>query len=397
MESLVNEFEDKLKVLNTTELSFKLNISQSLLPHGSIPETTIIKKSYDDEGNKIINNYKILELLGSGSYCKVKLVEDINTGEKFCFKIINELVLEKKRKVFTRDKDGNAIIFTMLDDAKNEIEILKKINCKNIARLYEIIHDKEKRKIYLVMEVAEFGALMTYDDDKEKFKLNENLLDKDESYYNEKTIKVILFGLAKALDYLHNNNIVHRDIKPDNILINKEYIPKLSDFSISSEIIDEDVFTKTEGNNFFYSPELCLGKKEFAAKPVDIWAYGICGYIMVYNTLPIMPKNKHNMIELFDLIRSGKVEYPKTKQKISDDLINILKGCLEKDPKKRLTANELVKHPYFIGTEETQKKLSETSLILSNKSSVKKNSIKDEEAKSIPKGYFHTEIVSISI
>lgn len=311
-----------------------------------LKESKISNKSYDQLGNKIINNYKILDILGVGSYAKVKLVEDIKTSNRYCFKIINENVLERKKKSFNRDEEGNVVITTMLDDSRNEEKILKLVNHKNISKLYEIIKDSENRKNYLVMGVAEKGPLMTYDDNADKFIINKYLAG-NKDYIEEKYIRGILHGVAEAINYLHSNNIVHRDIKPDNILINSDFTPILTDFSIASQITGDDIFTKTEGNNYFYSPELCQGIKTFATKPVDIWAYGVCAYIMIYNKLPIMPKNKLNMIELFSLIKKGDIKYPKPNHEVSEELLNLVKRCLEANPKKRITASELINESYF--------------------------------------------------
>lgn len=322
-------------------------INKLNLNHSEINEITSIKIYYDKEGNKYINNYKILDVIGVGSYSKVKLVEETKTKVQYCFKIINELALERKKKSFNRDEDGNIKVTTMLDDYRNEEKILKKISHQNIIKLYEIIKDIKERKNYLVLELASKGPILTYNDNKDEFVINKHLLN-SHGFINEEHIKKILFGLGLAIYYLHENNIVHRDIKPDNILIDNQLTAKLSDFSISSFIENEDKFVKTEGNNYFFSPELCQGHKYFKAKPVDIWAYGVCAYIMIYKKLPIIPENKLNMILLFEMISKGEVNYDQIKnRKISNELISFVKECLEKDPTKRLTARQIVEHVYF--------------------------------------------------
>jgi serine/threonine protein kinase len=77
---------------------------------------------------------------------------------------------------------------------------------------------------------------------------------------------------------------------------------------LSEEIKDDnDVFSKTEGNLYFYPPENCTGQtRTFAAKPVDIWAFGVCIFIITFKKLPFLPSNPQNLLELFRMI--GKVE-----------------------------------------------------------------------------------------
>ena len=120
----------------------------------NIKESEMIK-NYDEQGNKYYNEYKYVKTLGQGAYSKVKLVT--KNDEKFAMKIINKKEL-KKKKIFKHDNDGNMIVTNLLKDALKEIAILKKLNHPNIIKLYEILHNYEKEKIYLIMEYAEYRS-----------------------------------------------------------------------------------------------------------------------------------------------------------------------------------------------------------------------------------------------
>jgi serine/threonine protein kinase len=105
----------------------------------------------------------------------------------------------------------------------------------------------------------------------------------------------------------HSKNIVHRDIKTDNILIDEQGNVKLSDFSIACIFEKEDKFSKTDGNLYFYPPECCVeGKKIFACKPIDVWAIGVTIYVAAFKKLPFLPQTPSNVLELFRIIEAAK-------------------------------------------------------------------------------------------
>lgn len=356
----------------------------------NIKRTLVNNKFYDKDNIKHVNNYKIIKDIGSGSYSRVSLVENELDGNIYAAKIVSEMALTKKKKFFGKDENGNTLIITMFDDVKREMDIWSKLNDTYITNLYEIIEDVESKKYYMIMDYMDIGYIMNYNDKKEKFEINANLLnnifkfnlnDKDKEKFivnenekkfdsnkvskqnlksdkeklntkipllDEKIVKHLFFSTAKAINYLHKNNVVHRDIKPDNILVDSKLNVKLSDFSLVAEVKNEQ-FTKTEGNLYFYSPELCQGKKSFDPKPVDIWQLGVTFYTLIFLELPIMPKNKSNTMELLELIKIGKINYyiNDNYKHYSKELIDVLKLCLEVDPLKRINSEDLIKMNYF--------------------------------------------------
>ena len=85
--------------------------------------------------------------------------------------------MQKKKKIFDRDSEGNIIMNCYLQDQLREIAILKKISHKNVIRLYEIVHYVEKGKILMISEIANYGPIMKYDVSTGDFKLNQNLME----------------------------------------------------------------------------------------------------------------------------------------------------------------------------------------------------------------------------
>lgn len=316
-----------------------------------IIETDNATVAYDkSKGNKVVNEFYFLEQIGRGAYSKVKKCINLNTKEEFAVKILNKRLLRKKKKSYGKTKEGTLKINYMIEDALNEIEIYKSFpgNNENVLSLYQVINDNKKDKTYLIMELAQKGPLVSLNEKTGVFTLNSNY---DDTVYNEKLIKGWIYDIAKGLKFLHENNILHRDIKPDNILIDRNGHCKIADFGTSIKLKDgeKDVFSKTEGNMFFFPPEFVDGKekKNFSYKPVDIWAFGVSIYTCIFKSLPFLPENRENVVQLFKEIKEAKFDYNKNGIKISEEMKKLLSHILEKDPNKRFTAKDIVEYQWL--------------------------------------------------
>ena len=316
-----------------------------------IYETDKVNITYDKKtGNKIVNEFYFLETIGRGAYSKVKKCINLNTREEFAVKILNKRLLRKKKKSYGKTKEGTLKINYMIEDAINEINIYKSFPepNDNIIRLYQILNDNKKDKTYLIMELAQKGPLVTLNEKTGIFCINSNYRN---DIYDEKLMKKWILDIAKGLKFLHENNIVHRDIKSDNILIDKNGNIKIADFGCSIKLKNNqpDLFSKTEGNMYFFPPEFVDGKskKQFGYKPVDIWAFGVSMYTCIFKSLPFLPENRENIVELFKEIREAKIDYNKNGIKISKEMEKLLGFILEKDPNKRFTAKDIVEYPWL--------------------------------------------------
>ena len=307
---------------------------------------------------KYYNDYKVIRVLGAGSLCKVKLVEKNNV--KYALKIVNQKLLLKKKKLI-QDENGKMVITTPIEGICKEIEILKKVNHRNLVKLYEIIHNKKKGKTYLVLEYCEHGDLMEYNDEENKFTVNKNIfqtylkdkenpVDIDKLYYSETQIRKFIRQIIRGINYLHRFGIIHKDIKPNNILLDKNNECKIIDFNFSSILEKhwiDNIGKKVDCNDYFRPPEICdlNNEKEdinnyYKGMPVDIWAIGVTAYILSYKKFPFYSETD-DLFELYDKIFSAKYEIPK-KPKRSDHFKHFLKKCLEKDPNKRITSEQIL-------------------------------------------------------
>ena len=212
-----------------------------------------------------ITDYVLEETIGEGTYGKVKVATHIKTNEKVAIKIIHKYKLTHKN-----------------DDLrmKNEMKILTELNHPNILKAFEVFEDESN--YYIVMEKPEKGDLFKYICSKGRLSIEEATF----MYYQ----------IVNAVQFLHKNKIVHRDMKPENILLTKDYIVKIGDFGFSKFYkSDEDKLATNCGSACYASPEVLRGIR-YKPQPVDIWGIGIILYCMICGQLPFEDKNEDNLI-----------------------------------------------------------------------------------------------------
>lgn len=275
----------------------------------------------DDNGRKHINQYVFLELLGHGEYGKVKKCQDKNTKEVCACKIMRKSVLKRKRV----GRFGNE-----LQNVAKEIAVWKKLSHPNVLQCIEVIDDPEFDKIYLICELANGGACMP----------------------NEVTCTPLKHEQAKrwssmmmqGLEYLHFNNVIHRDVKPANLLLHKlngEEVIKVGDFGLSHEVDpDSSTVSNTVGTTAFMSPEMFL-EDSFDGKKCDVWSAGATIHMFVFGCLPWKLESRYDageVLQEFTLSFDSSVDAR---------LQNLLGQMLEKDPSKRPSFSQLRDHPWL--------------------------------------------------
>ncbi|RLN56190.1 hypothetical protein BBJ29_007730 [Phytophthora kernoviae] len=226
----------------------------------------------------MINNYIILEQLGAGGYAEVKLCKEKLSGKLFAMKFIS-------RDVMKKDKVGKQ---SKLDDIKREIAIMKKLNHPNVLRLYEVMDDPKMNKLFLVLEYMKHGDMLSYQKKKHPQGMLENLRDRD---LHSVFLQVIL-GLA----YLHEQKIVHGDIKPQNLLVGEKEVVKIADFGISQSLYgSKQKIADVAGTPAFMSPEMCSGE-EYSGQLADVWALGATIFMLKFGNPPFLAKSALQMV-----------------------------------------------------------------------------------------------------
>ncbi|XP_066343315.1 serine/threonine-protein kinase GRIK1-like [Miscanthus floridulus] len=282
-----------------------------------VKETKKIFRSEDENGNKMVNQYVHLGKIGSGSYGKVVLYRNIKDGKLYAVKVLNKPYMMKVRVVRTE---------TAMTDVLREVSIMKMLNHPNIVNLVEVIDDPNIDKFYMVLEYVE-GKMVC------------------DNGLEEATARNYLRDIISGLMYLHSHNVIHGDIKPDNLLVTSAGNVKIGDFSVSQVFEDDDdMLWRSPGTPVFTAPECCQGSA-YHGRASDTWAVGVTLYCMVSGHYPFLGDT---LQETYDKIANDPVQIPGD---MNPQLADLLLRLLCKDPGDRITLQAAAEHPWVAGIE----------------------------------------------
>ncbi|KAH1173960.1 hypothetical protein KIL84_017799, partial [Mauremys mutica] len=284
-----------------------------------------------------MNRYTTIKQLGDGTYGSVLLGRSIDSGELIAIK-------KMKRKFYSWEECMNL----------REVKSLKKLNHANIVKLKEVI--RENDHLYFVFEYMKENLYQLM---KERNKL-----------FPESTIRNIMYQILQGLAFIHKHGFFHRDLKPENLLCMGPELVKIADFGLAREIRSRPPYTDYVSTRWYRAPEVLLRSTSYSS-PIDIWAVG-CIMAEVYTLRPLFPgaseidtifkicqvlgtPKKNDWPEGYQLAGTMNFRWPQCVPNnlktlipnAGSEAVQLMRDMLQWDPKKRPTASQALRYPYF--------------------------------------------------
>ncbi|XP_075903367.1 death-associated protein kinase 1 isoform X2 [Nelusetta ayraudi] len=273
--------------------------------------------------------YEIGDELGSGQFAVVRRCRHRGTGVEFAAKFIKKRRSKSSRRGVTRE------------DIEREVNILKEIHHPNIITLHEVFENKAE--VILILELVAGGELFDFLAEKE------SLSEEEATQF----LKQILDGVF----YLHSKQIAHFDLKPENIMLLNRSVPhpriKIIDFGLAHKIDFGNDFKNIFGTPEFVAPEVV--NYEPLGLEADMWSVGVITYILLSGASPFLGDNKQET-----LANVSAVDYSFDEEFFSNTSVlakDFIARLLVKDPKRRMTIQDSLHHPW-IKPKDTQQALS---------------------------------------
>ncbi|KAJ9537325.1 hypothetical protein OSB04_030058 [Centaurea solstitialis] len=287
--------------------------------HRTKPESGATKKFYvlkNPTGHDIGQRYNLGRELGRGEFGVTYLCTDLDSGERFACKSI----LKKKLRTSID-----------IEDVRREVEIMKHLpKHLNIVALRDTYEDNHA--VHIVMELCEGGELF------------DRIVAR--GHYTERAAAAIMRTIVEVVQICHMHGVMHRDLKPENFLFaNKKETAALKaiDFGLSVFFKPGEVFKEIVGSPWYMAPEVL--KRNYGPE-VDVWSAGVILYILLCGVPPFWAETEQGVAQaiiraVLDLKRDP---WPK----VSENAKDLVKKMLDPDPKRRLTAQQVLEHPWLL-------------------------------------------------
>ena len=300
-------------------------------------------------------NFMLLKVLGKGAYGEVYLARYENSNQFFAIKKVSRSQVEKNSK--------SKEYFT------TETKLMSEFNHPNLMKVLSLMITANS--YYIVTEYCNSGCLNS--------KLQE--VESKDDFIPERTCFIYLFQIISGITEMHSRNIVHRDIKPDNILFHGDVV-KIADFGFAKPI-DVDYLVTKVGTPLYQAPEImCTERNTVYTNAVDIWSIGVTFYKMLYKVHPWIAEDGSSRMTRFELKgavqhQSGiNLKFPSFPQ-VSSETKDLLTRMIEPNPTNRITLYQIITHPAFNFLQSTNQAHGEISLVLLQKAKTVLNDLKN--------------------
>lgn len=269
-------------------------------------------KPVDFNGDVNLNHFRLLRVVGRGAFGKVRIVERKDTGLSFALKYI------RKDEVVRSESVRNII---------RERRMLEHVNHPFICNLRYSFQDIEY--MYLVVDLMSGGDL--------RFHISRKT-------FTEEAVRFWVAELGCALRYVHSQNIIHRDVKPDNVLLDADGHVHLTDFNVASDIVPGKVLSSKSGTLAYLAPEVYAGKGYDVR--ADWWSLGVLFYECIYNKRPFEGNSENSLSQT---VQAASPKFPITQPPVSLSCLYAIGSALEPNPAKRMGATweSFIYHDFF--------------------------------------------------
>ncbi|KAI9829174.1 MAG: Cyclin-dependent kinase catalytic subunit [Thelocarpon impressellum] len=307
-----------------------------------------------------MENYQKIEKIGEGTYGVVYKARDLTNNGR--------IVALKKIRLEAEDEG-------VPSTAIREISLLKEMNDPNIVRLLNIVH-ADGHKLYLVFEFLDLDlkkymeALPVSEGGRGKALPDGSGEELGRLGLGEDMVKKFMSQLVEGVLYCHSHRVLHRDLKPQNLLIDRDGNLKLADFGLARAFgVPLRTYTHEVVTLWYRAPEILLGGRQYSTG-VDMWSVG-CIFAEMCTRKPLFPGDSE-IDEIFKIFRllgtpdeqiwpgvtslpDFKTSFPKWSRDytealvpgLEEDGLDLLDALLYYDPAKRISAKQSCKHPYF--------------------------------------------------
>ncbi|CAD7704054.1 unnamed protein product [Ostreobium quekettii] len=279
-------------------------------------------KSPKRKKGRVKDYYHLGRTLGTGGFAAVMLATEKSTGQKYACKIMS-----------LPGKDALLDDETMSrEEVLKEVEIVSKTHHHNILALKEFF--LSKTKVYLITELLEGGQLL------------DALLARTDRHYTEADAKIVVKQLLEGLHYLHERNVIHRDLKLENLMLvqpDNIHEIKIVDFGLARHTISS--MATVCGTPQYVAPEVITRDVKDYGKTVDMWGVGVILYILLSGSPPFWDQNE---MVMYSKIKAGDFSLEdKVWKKVSSSAKDLVQKLLTVDPNNRLTVGGALKHKWI--------------------------------------------------